>query len=244
MNPGADSQTPLRRVAFFGGRFDPPHLGHLAVARAARTALDLDAVLFAPVGVQPLKGRGATAGYQDRVAMTKLAITGEPGFELSLADAPTASGAPNYSLDTLESLRSQLAGCALFFLMGADAFFGLRLWRRAAQIPFVAPLIVASRPGQRLGNIRAALPEGLTLEAADEDSGERGHKDVCAFLVRNQAGETADFYLLPGLDVPISASDIRARIQAEPFPGRPLVSHPDLLPQPVLEYIRTHGLYR
>jgi len=47
-----------KRVAFFGGSFDPPHLGHLAVARAARAALALDTVLFAPVGAQPLKPHG------------------------------------------------------------------------------------------------------------------------------------------------------------------------------------------
>src|SRR6185437_12483792 len=76
------------RVAFFGGSFDPPHLGHLAVARAARDALRLDAVLFAPVGSQPLKPQGSTAGFDDRLAMTRLAVAGERGFNVSLVDAP------------------------------------------------------------------------------------------------------------------------------------------------------------
>src|SRR5208283_3810372 len=96
-----------RRVAFFGGSFDPPHLGHLAVARAAQRALGLDTVLFAPVGAQPLKPVGATASFDDRVAMTKLAIAGEPGFAISLADAPKASGVPNYTLETLENLQRE-----------------------------------------------------------------------------------------------------------------------------------------
>ena len=82
------------RVAFFGGTFDPPHLGHLAVARAARAAFALDAVLFAPVGMQPLKPEGLAASFEDRVAMTRLAIAGEPGFEVSLADAPKAAPQP------------------------------------------------------------------------------------------------------------------------------------------------------
>src|SRR5215469_14916173 len=76
------------RIAFFGGSFDPPHLGHLAIARAARDALQLDRVLFAPVGAQPLKPKGSTASFEDRLAMTELAIAGERGFEVSLADAP------------------------------------------------------------------------------------------------------------------------------------------------------------
>jgi nicotinate-nucleotide adenylyltransferase len=98
MDQGANSSPQsavARRVAFFGGSFDPPHLGHLGVARAAQAALGLDIVLFAPVGAQPLKPRGASADFEDRLAMTRLAIAGEPGFDLSLADAPKSSGAPN-----------------------------------------------------------------------------------------------------------------------------------------------------
>src|SRR5580698_610806 len=131
------------RVAFFGGSFDTPHQGHLAVARAAREALALDTVLFAPVGAQPLKPEGSTASFEDRVAMTRLAIAGEPGFDVSLVDAPTPSAAPNYTFETLFDLRAQLPPKgALFCLMGSDSFFGLRRWHRAAEIPFIAPLIV------------------------------------------------------------------------------------------------------
>jgi len=104
-----------KRVAFFGGSFDPPHLGHLAVARAARAALGLDAVLFAPVGAQPLKPNGATAGFEDRLAMTRLAVAGEPGFAVSLVDAPKPSGAPNFTLDSLLGLRAELPPESVLF---------------------------------------------------------------------------------------------------------------------------------
>src|ERR1700678_2533360 len=93
-----------QRVAFFGGSFDPPHQGHLAVARAAFTALALDTVLFAPVGAQPLKPLGSTANFEDRLAMTRLAVADEPGFAVSLVDVPKPSAAPNYTLDTLLKL--------------------------------------------------------------------------------------------------------------------------------------------
>lgn len=234
-----------RRVAFFGGSFDPPHRGHVAVARAARMALGLDTVLFAPVGAQPLKQAGATASFEDRLAMTRLAIAGEPGLEISLADAPMTGGGPNYTLETLERLRAELGpGCTLFFLMGADSFFGLRNWHRAAEIPFAAPLIVASRPGQRLEGVKAALPQGLTMEEIGEirNAGPDGLEsvEVREFLLRNQAGRSAKFYLLPGLDVRISASEIRERLHAAPDAAGMCA----WLPDAVAGYVQAHGLYR
>lgn len=226
------SQPGSGRIAFFGGSFDPPHLGHLAVARAARAALDLDAVLFAPVGAQPLKPQGSTAAFDDRLAMMQLAIGDEPGFQISTADAPRDSGAPNFTLETLARLRAELApGAALFCLMGADSFWGLRHWHRAAEIPFVAPLIVASRPGQPVDELQPALPAGLTMEPVREET--RAGVLLRTFLVADGAGRRAPFYLLPGLDVEISASAIRTRAAS---------AH--LIPEAVAEYIRTHGLYR
>ena len=153
------------RIAFFGGSFDPPHFGHLAVARAARASLGVNMVLFAPVGAQPLKPKGSMASFADRMAMTELAIEGEPGFAASPIDAPKADGTANFTFDTLTRLRSELAeGSILYCLMGADSFLSLRKWHRAAEIPFLAPLIVGSRPRESMNDVRAALPEGLTVE--------------------------------------------------------------------------------
>jgi nicotinate-nucleotide adenylyltransferase len=246
--PEAGSQAPGRgrRVAFFGGSFDPPHLGHLAVARAARAAFGLDTVLFAPVGAQPLKPHGSASGFDDRVAMTRLAIAGEQGFAVSLADAPQPSGAPNYTLETLLSLRTELPpDSALFCLVGADSFFTLRLWHRAAEIPYAAPLIVASRPGQRLDDLQAALPEGLTMESLPYTDGPDSGVEVRSYLLVNSAGDRTPFYLLPGLNVEISASEIRDRIRA--LASAPLATPSagdELLPASVLDYIRARSLYR
>lgn len=276
------------RVAFFGGSFDPPHNGHLAVARAARAAFALDTVLFAPVGVQPLKPEGPAASFEDRVAMTRLAIAGEPGFQVSLADAPKSPDAskpagdrtsaskttphdapehtPNYTIDTLEKLRTSFPpDCALFCLMGADSFFGLPRWHRAAELPFVAPLIVASRPVPPLqdlkvdlnadpkadskvdskvdltADLKAALPPGLTLEPGQEESQIESGIEVRTFVLVNQAGDRAPFYVLPGLQVEVSASEIRAQIHAAS--GNPAAGS-DLVPRAVRDYIAQHGLYR
>lgn len=237
------------RVAFFGGSFDPPHLGHLAVARAARRALGLDTVLFAPVGAQPLKPVGATASFDDRVAMTQLAIAGEPGFAISLADAPKVSGAPNYTLETLENLQQELGpDCALYCLMGADCLAGLRLWHRAAEIPFVAPLIVASRPGERMDDLQSFLPAGLMMERVAASGLPDSDVEVLSYSVFGErgrrAGERTPFYLLPGLDVAISASQIRELTREQFGAGATsLAVGQGLLPEAVAEYVRARGLY-
>jgi nicotinate-nucleotide adenylyltransferase len=231
-----------KRFAFFGGSFDPPHLGHLAVARAARLALDLDAVLFAPVGAQPLKRQGSTASFEHRLAMTRLAIAGEPGFGLSMADAPKPTGGPNYTLETLLGLRAELPpDGALYCLMGADSFLGLRRWHRAAEIPFAAPLLVASRPGERLDDLKAALPAGLAIEDLPDLRRADSAVEVQAYRLRNTAGDATPFYLLPGLHMEISASEIREQVRATA--GDPIRGH-ELLPRRVADYIRLHRLYR
>jgi nicotinate-nucleotide adenylyltransferase len=219
----------------------------LAVARAAREVLALDTVLFAPVGAQPLKPEGPTAGFEDRVAMTRLAIAGEPGFAVSLADAPKPSAAPNYTFETLLDLRAQLPQQGrLFCLMGADSFFGLRRWHCAAEIPFVAPLVVASRPGQPLGDLREALPPGLTMEAAPPAADSTHESSDSAFgllryVLHNPAAETTTLYLLPGLNIEISASQVREQIHRA---AEASDSGSELLCASVLDYIRAHRLYR
>lgn len=229
------------RVAFFGGSFDPPHRGHIAIARAARHALQLDSVLFTPVGAQPLKPSGSTANFDDRVAMTRLAIADESGFQLSLVDAPTPTHAPNFTIDTLLALRALLppAG-ALFCLIGADSFHSLARWHRGAEIPFAAPLIVASRPGQSLNDLAAILPSGLSLDPHTAATRGTGADTLITMTLRNAAGGSAPFYLLPGLHIDISATEIRRQVRA----SAESAATPADLPPSVAAYIAAHHLYR
>jgi nicotinate-nucleotide adenylyltransferase len=231
-----------RRIAFFGGSFDPPHRGHLTVARAAQLALGLDSVLFAPVSVQPLKPLGSTASFADRLAMTELAIEGEPNFSISLADAPSADKSHNFTIDTLLRLRCEIpARTELYCLMGADSFHNLRFWHRGAEIPFVTPLIVAARPGQQLDDLAQDLPAGVSLDGDFNEAGAHSGVVIRNYTMRSGSGACAPFFLLPGLHVDISATEIRRQIQAA---DDSLHKEQDLLPPPVRDYIAVHDLYR
>lgn len=215
-------------------------MGHLGIARAAQAVLEVDTVLFTPVGSQPLKPMGSSASFEDRVAMTELAIRGLPNFALSFADTPDPSGEPNYTIDTLHRLQAQFPSAQLFTLMGADSFLSLGRWYRGPEIPFTAPLIVASRPGQRLEHLAADLPEGLTIDAVMTSNESRsGVLEV--FTIRNSSGSEAPFYLLPGLEIEISASEIRQNVSSAI--DHRCAGH-DLLPEAVCDYISAHHLYR
>jgi nicotinate-nucleotide adenylyltransferase len=233
------------RIAFFGGSFDPPHRGHLTIARAAQAALQLDLVLFAPVGAQPLKPLGSTASFEDRVAMTRLAVANDPAFAVSLADAPSSNGSPNYTFDTILTLKDEMPpGGALFCLMGADSLLGLPRWHRGAEIPFIAPLIVASRPGQSFADLAAVLPEGLSLAQDCMPIAATEPIELKTCTLRNPAGSTAPFYLLPGLHIDISATAIREEVHSEVARIPAGEGHHSDLPDPVFDYIASHNLYR
>jgi nicotinate-nucleotide adenylyltransferase len=147
------------RVALFGGSFDPPHHGHTAIAAAAADVFDLDQVLFAPVGRQPLKREGAPSSFADRLAMVELACAADSRFAVSDVDAPRSDGAPNYTVETLATLHEAMPEARLFNLVGADSFLDLPRWHEPERLLEVAEWIVVSRPGFPLANLSAL---GLT----------------------------------------------------------------------------------
>jgi nicotinate-nucleotide adenylyltransferase len=220
------------RIAFFGGTFDPPHRGHIAIAKAAIARLDLDQVLVAPVATHPLKGGTGHSSYEDRLAMVRLAVADEPGLIASDVDAPLPGGEPNYTFATLQRLRSRLPPAdVLFCLLGADSFLTLKQWHQCAQLLLFCDFIVAGRPGFSLEQINGALPAGV------RNAGEHREVGFTRFALAGPAGESSGLFLLPDLDQDISATEIRAALASGEEPQT-------VLAPAVAEYIRAHGLYR
>lgn len=144
------------RIALFGGSFDPPHRGHLAIAAAAAYAFALDRILFAPTGLQPLKLDAVPTPFATRLELVAAACELDPRFEASAIDAPRADQSPNYTVDTLGALAAQHPDDTLFNLVGADAFLSLRSWRSPDRLLSLAEWIVVTRPGYEISEIDLA----------------------------------------------------------------------------------------
>lgn len=148
-------------IGLFGGTFDPIHLGHVALARAARERYELGRIYFVPASLPPHKQSPPRASYFDRFAMVVLATMGEKTFVPSLLEAPGSVSAerPNYSIDTVRRLKPTLKKAdRLFFLIGIDAFNEVAKWHEAEAVLGACEFIVASRPGYSLADVAHALP--------------------------------------------------------------------------------------
>jgi nicotinate-nucleotide adenylyltransferase len=145
-----------RRLGVLGGTFDPIHYGHLVAAAEARWRFELDEVVFVPTGRPWQKPEGVSC-TEDRYLMTVLATAPDPAFTTSRIEIDHPG--PTYTVETLRRLRAGLPGDArLFFVVGADVAAQLATWKDPEKLLELAELIVASRPGADLRELRAALP--------------------------------------------------------------------------------------
>jgi nicotinate-nucleotide adenylyltransferase len=132
------------RVGILGGTFDPIHLGHLAAAQAAMDCERLDRVVFIPTGVPPHRAP-AIAGPADRLEMTRLAVAGRQGFEVS--DVELRRQGTSYTVDTLRELDAQHPEDELFLILGWDAAKLLKGWREPDEVRRLARILIVTRPG-------------------------------------------------------------------------------------------------
>jgi nicotinate-nucleotide adenylyltransferase len=172
------------RIGVLGGTFDPVHNGHLHIADALRTALNLKSVLWIPAGRPPHKSDQIVSSDHDRLAMLDLALAGSATDEISTIDMDRSG--PSYTADTLAILAEHFPSARLFFLMGEDSLRDLPTWHHPERILRVAELAVAGRPG-----VETNL-ESLELQVPG--IGRRVH-------------------VVPTEEVAISSSEIRRRVR-------------------------------
>jgi nicotinate-nucleotide adenylyltransferase len=133
----------VRRVGILGGTFNPPHLGHLAIARDAGDELGLDPVLLIPANVSPDKVTAKDPGSEHRLRMCGLLVKDAGG--LSACALEIERGGRSYTVDTLEAIHASHPDAELTFIIGADAARTLPAWREPAKLLELADLAVATR---------------------------------------------------------------------------------------------------
>jgi len=210
----------LRLSVYYGGTFDPVHLGHLAVAEAACRLLRAP-VHFIPSADPPHRAP-ASASAEQRAEMVGLAIAGHEGLVCDRRELRRSG--KSYSLDTLLGLRAELGNTQpVAWLIGMDAFIGLDTWHEWRALFDLTHFIIVQRPGQAPSGMSASLQQacaGRWLDAPEALSG-------------TPAGK---LYMMPLAPRHESSTAIRAGLARR-------ADMSACLPAAVAEYIRFHQLY-
>jgi nicotinate-nucleotide adenylyltransferase len=212
------------RIGVLGGTFDPIHLGHLAVARAAHRALALDHILVIPSHTPPHRSMQPSASVYHRFAMAALAVASTEACRVS--DLELLAGGTSYTSRTLERLHEAgFAPDTLVFLTGADAFAEIESWKDYPRLLTQAHFAVVSRPGWPVSQLRHRLTAlaGRMIDVTNDRAPERVPESTI-FLID---ADTPD----------VSATAIRQRL----LTGDSLEGFVD---PAVDEHIRRHGLYQ
>ena len=204
-----------RRIACFGGTFDPVHNGHLIVADAIARRCGFERVLLIPTSCPPHKPP-PSASAADRLEMLRLAVEGKPLLEV--CDLEITRPGPSYTIDTVAQLRSRFGrNVEIHWIIGADMLAELSRWHRADELLEQVRFVIVLRPGWqgRMEEAFAALSDSFTHEQID--------------MLRAS--------VVPAPLVDISSSRVRQLVGD----GRPVE---DLIPTLVSSYINSHALYR
>ena len=208
------------RIGILGGTFDPVHIGHLRSALGVAELLELDEMRLVPCARPPHRETPSSTA-EHRLAMVRCAVGGQ--LPLRVDDRELRRDKPSYTIDTLESLREELGPeLKLYLLLGWDAFCGLPSWHRWLELLDYCHILVLQRPDadseppEALRNLLAAR----TVSTPEALIGSAGH---ITFIWQTPLA--------------ISATQIRQLLSC----GR---SVRFLVPDAVLAYINTHGLYR
>jgi nicotinate-nucleotide adenylyltransferase len=179
----SDPSGRSRRYAFYGGSFDPAHIGHLAIARGLIEQFRLDHFVFLPAFHAPHKRRSKPTSAYDRYAMlclmtNEIEDTSVSRMEIELPERP-------YTFETLTRLLERLPAHEIYFVMGADSWMDITTWFKWEQVMLMTNHIVVTRPGFEIsfdhvtdeirkrvvdlrgGNVDEGKPESLKIFITD-----------------------------------------------------------------------------
>ena len=203
----------MMKTAFFGGSFDPPHAGHLGVARGALASGRCDRVMWVPSFSPPHKAGREQAGFERRMDMLRLLTANEPGNFVSNVEK-RRQHSPSYTFELLEELNSR-PGEEVLLLIGADSLLDLHTWYRGTELAGRFGVLTYPRPGYQVTGekLRARFPEKTA-------------EKLLKGLLDGRFFENSSTFLRSAMAKSGNWSDIISSASA-----------------PVAEYCRRHGLY-
>lgn len=155
----------MKKIAIYGGTFDPIHHGHLIVAREALEKLGADEVIFIPARVSPLRKAAPTARDEIRLLMIQAAIEKEPGFAMD--DCELRRPPPSYTIDTVEQIRQLKGDATIYCLIGEDNVGKLTKWRRFGDLEKMVRFVVLDRTGQQPSHVYPVIRRKIDISATE-----------------------------------------------------------------------------
>lgn len=221
----------MKRIAYYGGTFDPVHCGHLAVAKALVRLFRLDEFVFVPAFHAPHKPHIKPTSAYHRYAMLTLATEGAPHLLVSPMEVET--GERRYSLDTLTELTERNTANTMYFVMGADSWSDIRTWYEWEKVLLMTNHIIVTRPGYSVdtSHVTDAVKRRIVDIQGFDEEGIRSIVDSSSFGPR--------IFITDAVRFDISATEIREDIGSDD-----MLDRSDAVPDEVAKYIEKYELYR
>ncbi len=217
----------MKRIAFYGGSFDPPHNGHLTIARRLIDLFDLDEFNLIPAFHAPHKANKPTSALR-RFAMLSLATNNEAKIKVSTIelDAPEQP----FTFETQTKLKNEFSDAQIFFIIGADSWKDIKTWREWQTVLTLTNIVVVTRPKFEIEF--AHVTDEIRQRIVDlRDNNQSKTKD------RKPKFEDQKIYITDAVFLDISATEIRRKIHARETDWR------ELVPIEVAKYIEKYDLY-
>jgi len=155
----------LKKIAIYGGTFDPIHHAHLILARQAIETLGLDRVILVPAAISPLKKAAPVASGEIRLAILQAAVKGEPEFEVN--ECELLRPPPSYTIDTVEDIRQREGDAAIYCLIGEDNVEQLSRWHRFAELEKMVRFVVLDRSGKEPSHSYQLIHRRIDISATE-----------------------------------------------------------------------------
>lgn len=213
----------MKRIAFYGGSFDPLHKGHLTIAEKLLEVFELDEFVFIPAFHAPHKKRQKPTSAFHRYAMLCLASNDFPKIKVSTMELDVPE--KPFTIETLTKLKSELSDTEIFFVMGADSWEEITTWREWENVLTIVNIIVVTRPNYEIGFDHISPKIEETIFDLRKNNEQRTTNDK------------QKIYITDAVKIDISATQIRQQISENKHVWQ------EQVPEEVAKYIKKYDIY-